>query len=60
MHLEMYKQQELIEKDQRMKQKVMLMMSSQEHEVKLNKFYSKLKLIRKRLLLKLKVKQVDS
>jgi hypothetical protein len=56
---EMYKLQELTEKDQRTKQKVMQMMLSQEHEERLNRFYNKLKPTKNKLSLKLKVKQVD-
>ena len=59
MLLEMYKQQELIEKDQKTKPKVMRMTLFQELEGKQNKFYNKLKLTKKKLLQKQRVKQVD-
>ena len=59
MHLETYKQLEQTEKDQKTKQKHMPIMLYQEHEGMPNKFYNKQKLIRKKLLQKRKVKQVD-
>ena len=58
MPLEMYKQLEQIEKDRKMKLKLMLMMLYQEHEGKHKKFYRQQKHIKKRLLQKQKVKQV--
>ena len=51
--------EEVIAADQKMKQRLMLMMLFQEHEVKPNKYYNKLKLIKKKLLQKPRVKQVD-
>ena len=59
MHLEMYKLQEQIERDQKTKLKLTLMMLYQEREVKPSKFYNKLKHIRKKLLQKLRVRLAD-
>ena len=59
MHLEMYRLLEQIEKDQKMRLKLMLTMLFQEREGKQNKFYNKLKLIKKKSWQKQRVKQAD-